>query len=159
MQSLQRILWRENKEATIDVYELQTVTYGTSPTSYLSTCYLKHLAIEYESVFPDAARAIKEDFYMYDLLTGGNDVEFVLKLRRDILYILEKGEFNLRKFVANASEILQGSSHDNVKHVFRDQSEIKTLGILWEADSDFLRYEVSFDETPVFYLKGMCLVT
>ncbi|XP_058827669.1 uncharacterized protein LOC131687599 [Topomyia yanbarensis] len=44
--SLQWILWRFDQAEPIKVYELQTVTYGLAPSSFLATRVLKQLAID-----------------------------------------------------------------------------------------------------------------
>lgn len=41
---VQSILWREDVVSELEVYELNTVTYGTAQTSFLAIMYLKKLA-------------------------------------------------------------------------------------------------------------------
>lgn len=43
---LQRIFWRDHPNNSLDVYELQTITYGTASASYLVIrCMLQSVAI------------------------------------------------------------------------------------------------------------------
>ncbi|XP_058816866.1 uncharacterized protein LOC131680161 [Topomyia yanbarensis] len=54
---LQSILWRATPTDKIDTYELNTVTYGTKPASFLATRTIQQLAVDEENHFPLAARA------------------------------------------------------------------------------------------------------
>lgn len=56
--NLQRILWRSQPDEPIIEYKLKTVTYGTTPASYLATGCLTRLAEEMKELFPDAHKAI-----------------------------------------------------------------------------------------------------
>ena len=51
----QRILWRENPKQNIQVYELNTITYGTASASYQSTRCLKQLSIDFKESHPEAS--------------------------------------------------------------------------------------------------------
>ncbi|XP_015373225.1 PREDICTED: uncharacterized protein LOC107168354 [Diuraphis noxia] len=72
---MQRILWRSTPSQQLESYRLLTVTYGTTPASFLATQCLVVLADQYQTEFPDAFKAIKNDFYMDDLMTGGESKE------------------------------------------------------------------------------------
>lgn len=74
---LQCILWRDKPSEPIRTYELNTVTYGTKPASYLATKCLRKLAEKCESEYPETATILRSDFYMDDVLTGGNSVQEV----------------------------------------------------------------------------------
>lgn len=58
----QMIIWREEVNQPIKIYQLKTVTYGTTPASYLSTACLTKLADEEMHTYPVACNAIKTDF-------------------------------------------------------------------------------------------------
>ncbi|XP_055645119.1 uncharacterized protein LOC129780856 [Toxorhynchites rutilus septentrionalis] len=94
--SLQCILWRESPSEEVSVYELNTVMYGTKSAPFLATRTLKQLAMEEEQRFPIAARAVSEDTYMDDVLTGTDDVEEALRLRFELEKMMESGGFRLK---------------------------------------------------------------
>ncbi|XP_058826908.1 uncharacterized protein LOC131686914 [Topomyia yanbarensis] len=73
--SLQRILWRFDSSEPVNTYELQTVTYGLAPSSFLATRVLKQLASDLEGMYKTGARAVSEDFYMDDFLSGADSIE------------------------------------------------------------------------------------
>jgi len=64
----QRILWRLNTEQEVQIFSLNTVTYGTVPASFLATDCLHWLANKKAIQHPTACAAIRQDFYMDDYL-------------------------------------------------------------------------------------------
>ncbi|XP_055715130.1 uncharacterized protein LOC129809338 [Phlebotomus papatasi] len=54
-----RILWRENPREAIREYQLNTVTYGTGPATFLSVRVLKQLAMDEGHKFPKAAAVLQ----------------------------------------------------------------------------------------------------
>ncbi|XP_043504903.1 uncharacterized protein LOC122525925 [Polistes fuscatus] len=68
----QTILWRRQESDPVKTYRLNTVTYGTASASFLATRTLHQLASDEFNRFPRAAIALKEDFYVDDLLTGAH---------------------------------------------------------------------------------------
>lgn len=48
------------------------MTYGTTPASFMTTKCLDELARKNEVPFPNAAKTIRRDFYMDDVMTGGD---------------------------------------------------------------------------------------
>jgi len=57
---MQRILWRSNPSEQLETYHLLTVTYGTTPASFMSTQCLAALAEENNLEFPGSSKAINE---------------------------------------------------------------------------------------------------
>lgn len=86
--SFQRILWRSQPEQPIKEYKLKTVTYGTTMASFLATRCLKKLAEENKISCPNAYKAIINDFYMDDYLGGANTILAAIKLRNEIINVL-----------------------------------------------------------------------
>lgn len=86
-------LWRSQPSDKLKEYCLNTITYGTTPASYLTTTCLEKLAHEYEKKAQFAAQAIKSDFYMDDLLTGTNKLEDAINLREKVINILNSAGF------------------------------------------------------------------
>jgi len=74
----------ESQHEPIKEFELCTVTYGTAPASFLAQYCLKVLSDELRETNPVEADAVSHDFYMDDLLTGGEDlpeVRFTISLK------------------------------------------------------------------------------
>ncbi|KMQ86241.1 hypothetical protein RF55_14823 [Lasius niger] len=146
---LQRILWRNDENDKLETFELTTVTYGTSPASFLATRCLKYLA-EIEGVHhPQAAEAVLRDFYMDDLLTGSNSLSEAKALRNQIIELLDRGGFQLRKWSSNSPELLQdfpGAACQDSLLTINKEAKDRTLGLQWCSNGDYFQVTVSINE-------------
>ncbi|XP_012214798.1 uncharacterized protein [Linepithema humile] len=143
---LQRIIWRYDSSEETKVYTLNTVTYGITCAPYLAMRCLKHLATQPEAATRKlAAEALLHDFYMDDVLTGGNTIQKAIDLRKELTELLQAAGFPLRKWRANDSGILQDITDDQEADsllVLDDKEPMKTLGLLWNSNKDTLQYAV-----------------
>lgn len=112
---LQRILWRTNKEDTVKMFELNTLTYGTASAPYLATICLIEVANENEQQFPEIARIICKDFYVDDLLTGTNSKKEAIDVIQKLSRILISAGFRLRKWISNEPVILKDIPTEDFK--------------------------------------------
>lgn len=96
----QRILWRQNPQADVEHYRLNTITYGTAPASFLAVRCLQQIGYDCQERFPEASRCILEDFYMDDLLTGTNNIKEAIELKKNLIQILEGYGFSFSEEVA-----------------------------------------------------------
>lgn len=62
--NLQRILWPNNRTEEINVFELNTVTYGMKAVSFLAISCLFQLAKENKVRYPKFCDIIENDFYV-----------------------------------------------------------------------------------------------
>jgi len=143
----QLILWRSNTNDKLQIYQLNTVTYGTVPASFLATGCLHKLAdLEYNITSPLAAEVIKNDFYMDDLLSGANSIQEAINLRNDVIEILRKGGFELRKWAVSDPALLTDMPRygiDDDKLILElDNGPTKILGLIWNPSEDVLQYKV-----------------
>ncbi|XP_055630624.1 uncharacterized protein LOC129771224 [Toxorhynchites rutilus septentrionalis] len=138
--SLQRILWRFSSSDPVQVYELQTVTYGLSPSSFIATRVLQQLATDVGKRYKRAAGVVTEDFYMDDLLSGAETIDEAKHLRYEIQTLLAEGGFQLRKWSSNCQEVLADMSSGELQTTttlyFENESKVKTLGVAWETKTD-----------------------
>lgn len=129
-----------HKSGEIKLYQLLTVTYGTACAPYLANRVLKQLIEDEGSNFPEAKTVLDEDFFVDDALFGGDSVEDTLKLKSDLILLLEKGGFPLRKFKANDIRLLDSSVDDlGGDHICFDQKERSdeaVLGLIWQSKQD-----------------------
>lgn len=143
----QRILWRENVNEPIGEYRLTTVTYGTSPAPFLAVAAMQKHADNGMSLFPEACKRIKSDFYIDDLASGCHDIEDALKIQSEITAYMLEGGFPLRKWVSNSKEFL-----DNIPVEHRDgapidfkcneELSVSTLGSVWFYGTDQFGFNV-----------------
>ncbi|KAH1002142.1 hypothetical protein HUJ04_008259 [Dendroctonus ponderosae] len=139
---LQNVLWRNDFRDDISIFELQTVTYGTSRAPYLAIKCLKHLTSINRDKFPTACEVIDRDMYVDDLMTGfDNEVHGAAFCNQ-----VSIASFSLRKWASNSHVILKGLS--DTFHTFEildfgENESAKTLSIQWSNQSDLLSFKVS----------------
>lgn len=143
--NLQRIVWRNSPEEEVTHFQLNTVTYGTSSASFLSTRCLQQVAYDNLNSYPTESQVILSDFYVDDLLTGTSTPDSLINLRKSICQILSQYGFELRKFQSNNPEVLQDlakefHNNDNSHYVISSDTGIKTLGVSWNPSLDIFEY-------------------
>lgn len=143
---LQQILWRQHESDPIKPYLLNTVTYGTSCAPFLATRTLNQLAEDEGKDFPLAVPAINQSFYVDDLLTGSDSLETLIETSKQLISLLGRAGFALRKWSANHPKILEHIPEQNCEILTvleLDQSpSIKTLGLLWYPAEDMFGFKV-----------------
>ncbi|XP_072936546.1 uncharacterized protein [Epargyreus clarus] len=138
---LQQILWRDNLNEPVKIYQLNTVTYGTASAAFLATRCLRQIGLECTN--NKIGEIIIHDFYVDDLLTGSDDLVELNFLRKEITDALASAGMHLRKWKSNAtcfeSEVAQTSLNLNIG----SQQPSKLLGLSWHANSDELCFPIS----------------
>lgn len=136
---LQNILWRENSGTPIQCLQLQTVTYGLKSSPFLATRCLVELAHNEGYKFPLAAKALLNNTYVDDILSGGNTIEETEQLKNELIDMLRLGSFELHKWCANDSKILRDIPIQD-RHLeevdINNSPVIKTLGLSYNTISD-----------------------
>ncbi|GBM82335.1 hypothetical protein AVEN_54769-1 [Araneus ventricosus] len=102
---LQRIVWKNGKNDTVKTYKLNTVTYGTTSAPYLDTRVLHQLVKDEGQCFPLAATVLDSDFYMDDVLTGGDSLEEVRELQIQLIRLVARAGMELHKWITNSSNL------------------------------------------------------
>ncbi|XP_076660267.1 uncharacterized protein LOC143363587 [Halictus rubicundus] len=140
----QKILWRETPDNPIETYALNTVTYGTSAAPFLAIRTLFQLAADKGENFPRAARVLREDFYVDDMLTGADTFEEAVATINEIQLLCAKGGFKLRKWATNKEGLIHAlTDKAESVHLKLDlDTTIKTLGVYWNARTDAISYMV-----------------
>ncbi|XP_011858303.1 PREDICTED: uncharacterized protein LOC105555871, partial [Vollenhovia emeryi] len=140
---LQRILWRSDWSQPIKEYRLNTITYGLATAPFLAIRCLHEVAYQHEQESPFISNIILNDFYVDDLLTGGDTIEQVKIIKKEISRILLTGRFPLRKWNSNTPAIII----DEIENTSVDDQpigdEVKTLGLYWNPLDDVLRYKIN----------------
>ena len=141
----QLILWRETPEMPIQMYELNTVTYGTAPAPFLAIRCLKEISDIFKEVLPLGANVIENDFYVDDLLSGADDVDTLMKIRKEVIQILSSCGCDLAKWYSNCDEIINKELVRQLE--IKDSDSTRALGIIWKPKDDNLNFtlEDSFD--------------
>jgi len=127
----------------LQVFMLDTVTYGTKPASFLAVRAMHQLSADEHTAFPLGAEVIRLDFYVDDLISGAKSKEEAVIIMDQASKLLAKGKFKLRKWCSNVSSVLDGvadkDKESNLK--FDDGTDFaKTLGLAWDPVSDQLLF-------------------
>lgn len=145
----QRIIWRFSPQHPVQDYRLSTVTYGLNCSPYLAIRTLLQLANDDGSAFPLAAKALQEDTYMDDIVTGASNLLEAEALKFQMISLLEKGGFELRKWASNEPSLLSDLpvDHLSLDSLMFDQdattgASIKLLGLHWHPTSDTFQFKV-----------------
>lgn len=146
--NLQLILWRENPAEPLNIYQLNTVTYGTTSAPFLCNRCLRQLGLECKD--KDVSRTILEDFYVDDLITGNDSKSALKRICQNVADICESGCFPLRKWIFNSTDMLPQVTKTNseIKYLCLDEdSGSKTLGLGWlnKADQFFFTSKIKDD--------------
>ncbi|XP_058840948.1 uncharacterized protein LOC131696423 [Topomyia yanbarensis] len=104
--SLQQILWRNSESEPLKLYQLRTVTYGTSAAPFQATRVLNQIAEDENERFPLATPVVRSSFYVDNLLFGANNLNYVVETCNQVIEMLKCGRFNLRQWCANDPRIL-----------------------------------------------------
>lgn len=157
----QRILWRPTPSSEIQEYELRTVTFGINCAPYLAMRTLVQLAEDEREAFPRGSECLTNDFYVDDVLTGGDTIEEVQSLRKELTSLLASGQFPLRKFSSNHPNILKDvaendKSREALEMQLSDTATFKTLGIYWDAKSDEFLFKIKVTKEG-FWTKRLVL--
>ncbi|GFT83481.1 integrase catalytic domain-containing protein [Trichonephila clavipes] len=88
---------------------------------------------------------------MDDILSGESTLEGAKKLQTRLSQLLERGGFELHKWVSNSPELLKDLSASS--YVFDKEFQdapVKTLGMLWDPKVDCLTYKVKISDKVNF---------
>ncbi|XP_043468338.1 uncharacterized protein LOC122502382 [Leptopilina heterotoma] len=125
--NLQCILWRKEPDQPMRTYQLNTVTFEVTSSPYQATRCLVQLSEECKETHPLASRVIQEDFYVDDMLSGGETEEEVDAIVKEVKEVLQSAGFELQKFYSNKID-----KDNEIKD--HDLTEIKTLGMRWQLE-------------------------
>jgi hypothetical protein len=149
---MQRILWRESPSDPIQGFRLNTVTYGTAAAPYLATRTLQQLAKDKQSSFPMASEVFLRDFYVDDLMSGSATVESGKEIQNQLLQMIYKGRFSLRKWSSNCPDLINSLPNElresNPTTTIDMDISVKTLGVHWNTHLDQFQFRINHIVNP-----------
>lgn len=148
----QRILWRFSPEERLQEFTLNTVTYGVKSSPYLALRTLQELASQECDNFPNASRILQRSCYVDDAFFGCDSVSEALSNQQELIKLLSKGGFKLRKWASNHTELLAAVEEtDRQISLDFDKDEpsfVKVLGLQWSPSSDCFFYSYTPLDKP-----------
>lgn len=109
----QYIVCRQNTDDEIRDYKLLTVTLGKSSVPYLTVRAMNQVVNDEEAEYPLAVRRINCEFYISDLISGGQTIEKALKIYYVMNVLVNKGGFILQKWISNKEKLNEIINKDN----------------------------------------------
>ncbi|XP_075979929.1 uncharacterized protein LOC142979055 [Anticarsia gemmatalis] len=162
-QKLQQIIWREQSNKPLKSYQLTTVTYGTKSAPFLAMMSLRQLASDEEQRFPQAAKSLREDFYMDDYVSGSHSIEQGKSQIAEIISCLSSGGFSLRKWSSNDKSILENvnlsQQYSSTSFIFKTENTAKTLGLRWDSIKDEFNFQYTVSEEHTIKLTKRALLS
>ncbi|XP_054746940.1 uncharacterized protein LOC129252836 [Anastrepha obliqua] len=146
--NFQLVMWRRHPSEPLQIFRLNTVTYGTAPAPFLATRCLQMLSDANTHMYPLGSKAIKRDFYVDDLLTGSDNFESLDLIRSEVVKILNSAGFNLSKWFSNHPSFFDCESSEKALN-FNHTDSTKTLGIHWLPKEDLFRFVLNDNFTSL----------
>ncbi|XP_011883919.1 PREDICTED: uncharacterized protein LOC105571059 [Vollenhovia emeryi] len=143
----QRILWRSDPSEALKDYQLLTVTYGTTSAPYLALRVIQQLTMDDGEQFPLAVPILQKQIYVDDVLFGSDTIESLRRTREQVIALLRRGGFTLRKWASNSSELL--TDIDPADHglacnkLLQQDDQLKILGVSWNPANDHFQFKVT----------------
>ncbi len=114
----------------------------------MATKSILQLAEENQTSFPQAAKAVKEAFYVDDGLPSVKTQEEAIRLYQQLQQLFQKGAFKLHKWDSNSPEVLNAIPEEirSVKatsSIPEPNNFTKTLGIDYNSRQDHFRFSVA----------------
>lgn len=137
---LQQILYRFDPHDELMIFQLNTVSYGTASAPFLATRCLQQLGLE--CLDDKIKEIIVHDFYVDDLLSGGDTVDEVRFIKERVSFELQSACMPLRKWRSNVPELVSESKDSPVDLNIGATASSKTLGLNWNVNLDMLNFPV-----------------
>lgn len=141
----QHILWRPSPRDEVFEYELNRVTFGLGPSAFLAQRTIQQLVLDEGADFPLASQILQNQIYVDDALAALSTVREAVTAKNELISLMEKGGFELRKFASSYPQLLSGLPAEHCEDVKFDDADatLKILGLAWSPTTDCFRYNVT----------------
>ncbi|XP_029165344.1 uncharacterized protein LOC114936337 [Nylanderia fulva] len=99
-----------------------------------------------KDAFPKAQSIVQEFIYVDDVLFGADDVPELKESRDQLQSLMSRGGFYLRKWAANATELLDdipaGEHELAVERKLGEDDQLKVLGLTWRPQEDSFCFQI-----------------
>ncbi|GFX57950.1 integrase catalytic domain-containing protein [Trichonephila clavipes] len=144
-----RFLWSDDepcvhKRPKLQVYRFNRVNFGVISSPFLLAATIRHHIEKYKHEFPDTVELLDRNFYVDDLISGGNEFEEALQTSRRAKNIIEAAGMDLRKWITNDANLMEQWKKENFNvHPVHETVSLgangtKVLGLSWNTNEDYL---------------------
>ena len=135
------------------------VTFGDTPSPFLSIATVQKHAKEHEIDYPTAAKEVNENMYVDDVLSGASEDDSALQMKDELCDLLSKGEFPLTKWASNSQKVIEitplherAQTRAPITEAEKMSDSLKALGTSWKTQDDVLTFtngsSISTEEDP-----------
>ncbi|KAH1021885.1 hypothetical protein HUJ04_011369 [Dendroctonus ponderosae] len=141
----------ESPSVPCNVFNYKYVTYGLKRSAFLATRCLVELAHTEKVQFPLASKALLNNTYVDNILTGSDTIEDAINLKHELISLLNLRSFSLHKWCANESSILDDIPKENQNFdeidIDKNNFTTKTLGFSYDTINDHFKLStpISFE--------------
>ena len=136
-----RFLWRNmDQTKKPDHYILTRVTFGDRPSGAVATVALHKTAEMSIDTHPHVYEVIVSNTYVDDILPNASDRKEATKLTADIDEVIDKGGFKTKGWIMTGDVNQHVDMQMNMTK--NDENKLKVLGMKWETEGDFFRFDV-----------------
>ena len=104
-----RFLWFCNPEQPVSEvthFRFTRLVFGLRPSPAILSCVISHHLRKYHEKYPELVQSIESSLYVDDLIAGEDTVEQAFNLYAKAKKFMADGNFNLRKWNSNSTELL-----------------------------------------------------
>ena len=101
-----RFLWREDPTTNVVVYQYTRHIFGAKDSPACANYALQRTARDNVNLYPEATKAVLENFYMDGYLDSVESPERALKRSKELVHLLYPGGFKSNKFVSNVPNLV-----------------------------------------------------
>ena len=144
-QMTHRFLWRDGEEhRRPDTYVITRVNFGDKPSPSMAIAALRKTADRFQNDFPDAAKTIKENSYVDDILDSVKSNTEANQTISNINTVLEKGGFSVKEWHVSKDEKSSSGNESNsllVDSLARKSEIERVLGMKWNKAADTVGFQ------------------
>ena len=147
-ESLRFLWWGERDSAeTPDEYAMTVHIFGATDSPCCANYALQRTAQdELENFDKETTRSVKRNFYVDDMLKSLRSVDQAIGFAKEMVSLLDKGGFRLRKFMSNNREVLQAippEERASSLDINLDRLPVeRALGVIWNVEEDIFCFKV-----------------
>jgi len=108
-----RLLYRFSSNEDIQVYEMNTVTFGLRLSPFLAIQTLHQLVQDKATYSLEIQTIVKRDIFVNDIATGAENEVEAIQLQQNLVSIFAKGQFELHKWSSNSKKLLENIPEDH----------------------------------------------
>ncbi|GFV44073.1 uncharacterized protein TNCV_3571941 [Trichonephila clavipes] len=118
-----------------DLHLLQVRLESLDSSPFLLAATIRHHIEKYKHEFPDIVERLDRNFYVDDLISGGNEFEKAIQSSQRAKYIMEAAGMHLRKWITNDTNLMEQWKKENFnvhpvhKNVSLEANGTKVLGL------------------------------